>query len=123
MGASKFLRKRSKMILIVGGALLMVAWLLPQTLQQFGRNPGNSQYMRIDGHKVSGAQASEAERRLFAARQIMGGVSLEQLGIKNLAHWMLLVHEAKLHGLIGGPADGREFLELGMERHIQQQIQ
>lgn len=119
MGATKFLRKRSKLILVVGGALLMVAFLLPQTLQQFGRNPANAQYMRIDGRKISGAEADVAGRRFFAARTMMG----RDIGIQNLAHWILLVHEAREHGLIGGHADGREIIERTIEEQVNWQIQ
>lgn len=123
MGATKFLRKRSKLILIIGGALLMVAWLVPQMLQQLGRNPANTQYMRIDGRKISALQADQARRRIYASLQLMGGRGLADIGVKNLAHWLLLLHEAHLHGLIGGPADGRELIENSIRQNVEQQIQ
>lgn len=112
---TKFLRKYNKLILVIGGALLMVAWLLPQTLQQFGRSGANAQYMRIDGRKITVAQADEAQRRFSIVRELLG-----TRNIQGLPHWLLLTHEARLNGLIGGPADGRELLAALAAQQAQQ---
>ena len=44
----KLLRKYDKWILAVGGSLLMVVFLLPQALQQFGANPRKSAIANTD---------------------------------------------------------------------------
>ncbi|MBX3359049.1 MAG: hypothetical protein KF745_11565 [Phycisphaeraceae bacterium] len=102
----KFLRKYNRWILVVGGALLMVAFLLPQTVSQMGRGAGEgATYMRINDTKITGAQANRAKYEQYI---------LEQLGLMdkqtNLDTWILQSYEAAREGLIGGPEDGQRLL-------------
>ena len=48
----KFLRKYNQYILVCGGVLLMVAFLVPGALRQLGQNPDRVVVFTIDGHKV-----------------------------------------------------------------------
>ena len=107
----KFLRKYNKIILVIGGALLMVAFLMPQAIQQLGQDRSRAEYMRIDGKKITEAQAAESGRRLYMLRQMVPSV-LMRLGIEpdRTEHWLMLTHEAARHGLIGGHQDGRDFI-------------
>ncbi len=106
----KFLRKYNKIIMVIGGALLMVAFLVPQALTQLGQDRSGREYMRIDGRKVTEGEAFKADRRRYVIAQTIPAI-LPTLGIEDRTdHWLMLVHEADRHGLIGGPQDGRDFI-------------
>lgn len=106
----KFLRKYNKYILVIGGALLMVAFLVPQALTQLGQDRSGREYMRIDGQKITEGEAFKADRRRYVLAHTIPAI-LPTLGIEDRTdHWLLLVHEADRHGLIGGPQDGRDFI-------------
>src|SRR5690606_32878880 len=99
-GMLKFLRKYSKWILVVGGSLLMVAFLLPQALTQFAGDPGSQTYMRIDGRKITGHRARLAFQE-YAALDMLptggqgrGGLEIA-LGIETPDHWLLLTDLAE----------------------------
>jgi hypothetical protein len=100
----KFLRKYNKWILVVGGAFLMVAFLLPQTLEELGRGLGSrSTYLRVGGEKISAVEADLAHRELAALRTLGLGDNT-----RDVDTWLLLTHEAGRAGLIGGPQSGRD---------------
>ncbi len=101
----KFLRKYNTLILVVGGSLLMVVFLVPQAIQQLGQNPSNIPYARIDGQVISYEDLSEARDDWQRVNQILGEAVMV-LQIQDVDHWMMLVHEAEKYGLIGGPTDG-----------------
>jgi hypothetical protein len=101
----KFLRKYNTLILVVGGSLLMVVFLVPQAVEQIGRNPSNMPYAEIEGEIVSQQRFIEVSRDWQLVNQIAGeAVAIMQ--IESVDHWMLLLREAEKYGLIGGPTDG-----------------
>ncbi|MFI4855283.1 MAG: hypothetical protein ACIAQF_09955 [Phycisphaerales bacterium JB065] len=101
----KFLRKYNMLILVVGGSLLMIAFLVPQAIQQFGQKPSNIPYARIDGEVVSYQDFQEAAKDWQLVNQVLGE-AVRTLQIQDVDHWMLLLHEAEKYGLVGGPTDG-----------------
>ena len=105
----KFFRKYNKIILVIGGAFLMVSFLLMDSISRMGPMLGLSQtYVKIEGKKVDYAAFGEANKELNLVRNIAPEV-LQLIGIdsKNLAeHWYLLTYEAEKAGIIGGPGDG-----------------
>jgi hypothetical protein len=127
---SKFLRKYKQWILVVGGCLLMVAWLFPQALQQLNGAGGfSSTVARYEGGKLTGADFHEAQQELRALTEITPLLPMA-LGLSNgrslnnnaAEHWLLLTREAEKGGWIGGPSDGKALLE-EMAPAMQQRLQ
>ena len=109
----KWLRKYNSYILVVGGVLLMVAFLLPETVRQLGQHPIGAAPMRIDGRKVSFDAHDFARREFYAVKQLVGDGMTARLGAgENFEHWILLTREAERYGFVGGKHDGADFLPL-----------
>lgn len=105
----KFLRKYDKWILAVGGSLLMVAFLLPQALQQMGRGGMNSVVATYAYGEITAQQRVEANSSLQFVRTIVGPYAA-QLGIsEDPEHWIMLTEEARRAGFVGGPETGRYY--------------
>ncbi len=104
----KFLRKYDKWILAVGGSLLMVAFLLPQALQQLGQSGGERVVATFAGGTVTAQERIDANTRVRFLASAAGPV-LAQLGVNEADHWVMLVDEARRGGFIGGPETGREY--------------
>ncbi len=106
----KFLRKYNKWILAVGGGLLMIVFLLGQTLQDLTAGAGARTATRAtvgpDGReKIS---AEEWTRYLIQADFIRAAEASGQpflpIGkLEGTEHWLLLVREAQQAGLITAP--------------------
>lgn len=114
----KFLRKYSKWILVVGGSLLMVAFLLPQALQSLGQGAGNRTLMVVDGRRVKADEFFEKTRGYTLVSTLLGQSALPQEGIESRNHWYLLVEEARRSGLIGGPQSGERFISQYADRVV-----
>jgi hypothetical protein len=98
----KFLRKYNKFILVVAGSALMVLFLLPQAVQSFGPNPLNDVAFRIRDRAYLGKDMQAAQARLGAMQALeqTAGIPFFGFRFESLDHWVLLVHEARAHGLI-----------------------
>jgi hypothetical protein len=106
----KFLRKYKSWILVVGGSLLMIAFLLPGNISRLPLARGAGTFMTIDGHKISQVDAMKASHERTVIHEVAPGM-LEALGISSETdHWILLCREAERLGLVGGPDDGRDYL-------------
>ncbi|MBL8745445.1 MAG: hypothetical protein JNK58_03720 [Phycisphaerae bacterium] len=106
----KFLRRHNKIILMVGGSILMVLFLLPSTTRQLGQSGLSRAIAYVDGQKVTMSDLQEAVRELQMLEAINPGL-VRGLGVeRNPEHWLLLVHEARRAGMIGGPKDARKDL-------------
>ncbi len=104
----KFLRKYQAVILVFGGALLMVAFLVPQALQQLGKGAGAQVLGTIDGKTLTGKSYNTARQELEIINSVMPEfVSTWDVGVE---HWLLLSIEADRHGVSGGQLDGRNLL-------------
>ncbi|HVZ94473.1 MAG TPA: SurA N-terminal domain-containing protein [Phycisphaerales bacterium] len=117
----KFLRQYSKHLMAFFGCLLMVAFLLPGALQQFGKQRPGMTVATVDGRKVTAAQMQNSMQDLQYLSQF-AGVLLNQLGIENPEHWFLLTHEAEHAGLVGGAQDGQTLRQIIAEETAQQNL-
>ena len=97
----KFLRKYNKFILVIGGSLLMVAFLAPQAIQQIGKIQ-NRTVATMDGRNVKERELFEAASELRAVNAL-GGTGGTATALLNLSqgsgsdadlHWYLLPKEA-----------------------------
>lgn len=104
----KFLRKYNKIILVIGGAILMVAFLVPQALQQVGGNPTKRKIAMTDHGPVRASDLEDAARELQVIESTLGQVPLvtgnpADNGSDRALHWLLLRREADERGFTGGP--------------------
>ncbi len=106
----RFLRRYSRWILVIGGTLLMIAFLVPTTLTELGKQPLFTTIMRVDGDRIGRAEYDLASRE-HAAMDSLTFQTLPLVGnVSNTDHWLLLVHEAQRGGYIAGKGEGTEFL-------------
>lgn len=109
----KWLRKYNTYILVVGGCLLMVAFLLGQSLQDLTqRGILGGKVMRVNGQKITVEQFQELGREYHALADLLGGPQIVAMagGGENTEHWLLLLREAQAGGYIGGPESGEAFI-------------
>lgn len=105
----KFLRKYNKIILVVGGCFLMVAFLLPTALTQ-GGGMQNPKVVRIGDHVVRAKEygSASAKVQLYENLNILSGfIDRKENPVQ---HWLMLLHAAREGGFVGGPTDGAEVL-------------
>jgi len=114
----KFLRKYDKWILAIGGSLLMVAFLLPQALQQLGRPGPNRVVATYAGGSITAQERIDANRAMQFVDAITDGLVSRQ-GISDPDHWVMLRERASKAGLVGGPESGRQFFETGFPPNAQ----
>ena len=122
----KFLRKYNKMLLVVAGSVLMVLFLLPQAVQQLGPNPLNEVAFRINDRAYRGKDVVAAQARFgiiaglerVAGAPLLYGMQLQKGA--EIEHWMLLVHEARTHGLVGGGGGSEDMIALLADLRAQQ---
>lgn len=112
VGMLKFLRRYSKWMMIVFGALLLVAFTAPQAIQQLGNRVSNRPVASIGGasFRVNDVQLAEREFSLLAQRlprQVLPAVERDRVGL----HWLMLEHEARAAGLVGIAGDGALWVE------------
>lgn len=127
----KTIRKYNKLILGVGGTLLLVAFLVPQAIQQLGKASQGRSVGTMDGRKITVADYDRATRELTAVESFyaelgMGlPIALDQR--EDVAHWMLLTREAERAGMVGGAAEGAQllpvFAEMLVRSSFEQQYQ
>ena len=127
----KTIRKYNKIILGVGGTLLLIAFLVPQAITQLGQASQGRSVGSMGGQKISVASYDLATRELSAVESFYGelGMSLP-LALdprEDVAHWMLLSREAERAGMVGGAAEGAQllpvFAEMLVRNSYEQQYQ
>lgn len=106
---TKTLRKYQKWILVVGGSLLMVTFLVSGPMRGFGKDPSGRTYATLGGKDVT-AGDYDMSRSHFDVLREAARPAMALLGIENSDHWFLLVHEAKAGGFVGHAGDGRDFI-------------
>lgn len=106
----KWLRKYNTWILVVGGVLLMVAFLLPQTIQELGRRKLSGPVFKYSGGSITGEEYGQASREFSVVAPLLRSSSPMQvrLAAENTDHWIMLTREAEDAGLVGGPRDGQD---------------
>ncbi|MGD9691437.1 MAG: hypothetical protein AB7G17_01190 [Phycisphaerales bacterium] len=108
----KFLRRYNKIILVIGGVVLMVAFLVPQALQQLGQAQQHRTIAKIDGKPLSALQAARASQELGLAESALLGIDIQRLfEIEDGIHWVLLTREAEDAGFVGGPSSAQSVLD------------
>lgn len=118
----KFFRKYNKLILVVGGSLLMIAFLVPQALQQVGQAAAGRAVVKFDGGSYSVRDLQRAEAELNAIATVTR-LDPAALGIEGNEHWLLLVAEARRAGFRGGRADAEALLNQVAGAYAQQYVQ
>ena len=123
----KFIRKYQLLILVVGGSLLMVVFLLQPILTQMSPSPLKSKVAKLDDGTtfnrgdVQRAQATisllgNAYPRALQPRS-NGGLGLESDSETEAAlHWLLLADAARKAGLVGEAGDGQSWIPLLAEQ-------
>lgn len=108
----KFLRQYNQWILVVGGTLLLITFLMPSAIQGLAQHSAVSgaTWATYSGGTVTGADLDEARQELRVI-EALGNQMVRALGAdKEPAHWWLLVHQAKEAGLVGGEGEGEAAL-------------
>ncbi|MFG0258466.1 MAG: hypothetical protein ACF8GE_11240 [Phycisphaerales bacterium JB043] len=114
----KYFRKYNTWILMIGGVLLLIVFLLPQLPQMTGAGVMNPVIARFDGgeiHLQDRREASSELELLARMRFTQFGIPITTLLLRDgdieerqaADLWMLLVAMAERDGLVGGPEDGR----------------
>ncbi len=109
----KFLRKYNKFILVVGGVMLMVAFLAPQAIQQAGKMTlFQPTVAELGGEKVKRDDLLRADLEVRSIERLLPGLvqSLNLDPDHENEHWLLLAHAAREGGFVGGSADGRAWI-------------
>lgn len=108
----KLLRQYNQWILVVGGTLLLITFLMPSAIQGLAQRSAVSgaTWATYSGGSITGADREQAQQELRVL-EVIGNRTLNNLGAaKDPAHWWLLVHEARDSGLVGGEAEGEAVL-------------
>ncbi len=106
----KALNKYKKWILVVGGSLLMVAFLLPEAIRNIRGDPMKEVLGTVAGESIRRKDLLLAEREVQALNQLVPEI-LANLGpVEGGLHWLLLTREAERAGLVAGPREGEEFI-------------
>lgn len=105
----KVLEKYKKYVLVIGGSLLMVAFIMPSAVSQMHGDPGKRVLGYIGSQKFRMRDDSLARRELALLKNVASGW-IGALGVQNELHWMLLAHEAQGAGFVGAQTDGEMYL-------------
>lgn len=101
----KALKKYKKWFIIIGGSVLMIAFLLPNT-SHFGGDPRKRAQGTLAGRKVTMGEYGLSLARFKALEDFPVTKSvLDNLGITDGEHFFLAVSEANQAGLVGGISD------------------
>ncbi|MBY0455736.1 MAG: hypothetical protein K2V38_00200 [Gemmataceae bacterium] len=113
---SKLLRKYQTWIMVIGGVLLMVAFLVPSAVQELGRAQGSrSVYKLNDGTSINQLEYQKSNRILGTLRgAVPAAVGFLRIDSKDSAQWILQSHLAKKAGFIAPKGDGADsqFIDL-----------
>jgi hypothetical protein len=113
----KFLRKYRQSLLVVAGVMLMIAFLVPGAIQEWGRQRANVTVMKIGQRKVSAKEHHELTMEYEVLARLAGG-TLPMFGItEGPEQWILLAELAERGGYTGAPTDGDDVMtDLGRTR-------
>ncbi len=113
----RFIRKYQLPILVIGGSLLMIVFLLEPVLTRLAPSPmktkiaelaDGSNFTRTDTHRASVAISllRRVHPRALGPRSV-GGIGLDPSNESSMAlHWLLLVKQAEMAELVGEAGDG-----------------
>jgi hypothetical protein len=111
----KFLRKYNKWILAVGGTLLLIVFLIPQSIQGLSqlssRRGATIATVGADSRKVTQGEFDLARRELQLLANLQNQTLLALEANNDPGHWYLLSREAELAGYNLGPSQGAAILD------------
>ena len=110
----KLIRQYNQWILVVGGTLLMVAFLMPSAIQSCAQQSavsGAPWATYGSGTELTGDDLDRVRRELGVVELLKSrGETRDPITVigadKDPAHWWMLTHEAERAGLVGGPGEG-----------------
>lgn len=105
----KILRKYNKYILVVGGSLLMIAFIMPQAVNQLWGNPAKRTAATLGGRKITLGQMEKISHEYRAAQPILATVTGRGFTPDNADHWLLLSTLAEQAGMTAESGDGRDW--------------
>lgn len=118
----KFFRQYNKIILVVGAAFLMVAFLIQPVLSMFMTSPGDQPIGSVNGEELTVAdrQTAAAEVQLLSDLHPVLGISAQTLaradGQFDPEMWLLMLHDARRLGLSASSGAVYDILQqLGIE--------
>ena len=117
----KFLRRYQGVLLVTGGSLLMVVFLLGNVINRFGPTPGSQTVATFaNGDKLTERETYAARYDLDVLRQVApwmfdarypnAMLALDRDEDQRTTQWLLLVKEARANGLIGEAEDGKTWV-------------
>ncbi len=105
----KFFRQFNKVILIIGGCVLMVAFLVPQAVTMFAPGGGDVELGTIHGREVTGNEVRSASFELAVLQNLGFGPGLPTLAdgrpIDDGLTWLMLLADAREMGVWAGDAE------------------
>ncbi len=117
---TKLIKQYNKILLITLGILLMVGFLIGDTLRAFGQGGHYGPGITVAGQKISGAEIAISNARfelvrsrtpeLTALIENDARANADKDSHSRAEHWLLLAHEAKRAGFTGPEQDGATFL-------------
>ena len=107
----KFIRRYKQILLVVAGVMLMIAFLAPQAISEWGNQRANVTVMKIGQRKITAQQRGELVMEFEVINQLAPGV-LPLMGItEGPEQWILLSELAERSGYVGAPTPGDDILE------------
>ncbi|MDP1660919.1 MAG: hypothetical protein Q8L55_03305, partial [Phycisphaerales bacterium] len=101
----KILQKYKMYILVVGGVLIMISFLLGDALRQINTFANDTQTMyNVDGSKVSHSDLNTASIHLEGIKRVINKDLMKSLKMDDDGtQWQLVTAAAEKAGLVGGP--------------------
>ncbi|QQS08347.1 MAG: hypothetical protein IPK69_10130 [Phycisphaerales bacterium] len=130
----KALRKYQKWVLVIGGTLLMLAWLLPTAITQWGQSVAAPTLATISGKNVKPKDFEPSRLAYTLVKNIMvpsetlrAGLKQEEMfarmsGAESAWHWYLLDREARAAGLVGAAGDGAAWRQKVLDSSVEAEI-
>ena len=115
----KFLRKYNLIIMVIGGSLLMVVFLLQPILTRLAPDPGKRKAATLGDTIITRNDLSDASNDIAILNRFLPFIvfNLNLDPEHKDDHYLLLLHEAKSSGLVGEAGDGASWIpELAAEQ-------
>lgn len=119
----KFLRKYQSWILVVGGTLLMIAFLVPGAIQNMGADHGSRTAMTLaSGRRITEREVQQSNHAYSTLKGTLPGFLYTfRIDPRNSMHWLLNTEAAREAGFLGPRADGADpvFAEMVTNEELQ----
>lgn len=117
------MRKYNKWFMAIGGAILMVAWLIGPSSTKLADMHNNRIVAKLDGKGITARQQVDASKEIDAISKVAPWL-LKGLGIeeRDSTHWLLLTREAEAAGFVGEGEDGKNFSDTAAMQLARQEL-